>query len=418
MTNSSPQPPLPPRPNGSPQERGKKRVVTFDEAIAIFVAFATIGFILFWSLNYRKEGFSLSDWKNVWLFFQDESESIRGTISSQIKRDNILIGKTDSDTSELTSKYIGKKSESSVGLDTPTINRKPIPLSDLLTTAAPVATGLTAGKPETTTETPTTEVPDQTTEKPPAITDTTPPETTEKPPAITDTTPPETTEKPPAITDTTPPETTEKPPAITDTKPKTVFQDVPDTYWAYPFVEKLGKKKLISGSSKNQLFEPNKLITRASMATLISQAFDQPASQKAKNFIDVSKQNATAADIKKAVETGFMKGYSDQEFRPQEKIPRYQVLVALATGLGLKASQDTSKILGQFNDADQIPDWAKEQLAAATEAELVVNPPEVKSDSLQPNREATRAEVAAMIHQALVKLNKLKPIESKYILKP
>ena len=154
------------------------------------------------------------------------------------------------------------------------------------------------------------------------------------------------------------------------------------------------------------------------MATLISQAFDQPASQPAKNFTDVPNQNAIAADINKAVETGFMHGYSDKEFRPLENIPRYQVLVTLATGLGLKPSQDASSILGKFNDPDGVPDWAEEQVAAAAEAGLAVNRPGFSSNFLQPNEPATRAEVAAMIHQALVQLKQLKSIDSQYIVKP
>ncbi|MGD1918127.1 MAG: hypothetical protein ACFCAD_04150, partial [Pleurocapsa sp.] len=53
MTNSSPQDPQNPIP-----ERRKRAAagVTFDEMIAIIVAFSTIGAILFWSLGGRKGG--------------------------------------------------------------------------------------------------------------------------------------------------------------------------------------------------------------------------------------------------------------------------------------------------------------------------------------------------------------------------
>jgi hypothetical protein len=427
MTNSSPQPPVPPRPNEEPEERRKiGGILTLDEMIAVIVAFATIGAIIFWSLGGRKQDFSLSGWLNGWLFPRSETESTTTVISSKIKQDKVLEGKTESDTSELTSKYIGSKPQlSSEKLDTKAISPSVGASSKLASKAAPIATGLALGTSgmiqspptETAEKTPaTTEtIPPETTEKTPATTETIPPETAEKTPATTETIPPETTEKTPATTETTPPETTEKTPATT---PKIAFKDIPDTYWAYPFVEKLGEKKLISGFSEDNTFEPEKLITRASMASLISQAFDQPANLQAKNFSDVSPQNAIAADINKAVQIGFMKGYSDNEFRPLENIPRYQVLVALATGLGLKPSQDIDQILGQFNDAEGIPDWAKEQVAAAAEAGLIVNPPEVSNNTIEPTKEATRAEVAAMIHQALVKLNTLEPIESQYIVKP
>ena len=197
------------------------------------------------------------------------------------------------------------------------------------------------------------------------------------------------------------------------------LKDVTPDYWAYPFVEQMKDKGLVGNISKNKNFEPDALITRGAMATLISQAFEQqPATKSTKKFKDVSKNNAIAKDIDKAVSTGFMKGYSKDEFRPLENIPRYQVLVTLATGLGLKPSKDADQILQQFGDSSKMPDWAKQQVAAATEAGLVVNPPNAEENSLSPERSATRAEVAAMIHQALVKDGKLNPLESEYIVKP
>ncbi|MCC0176914.1 S-layer homology domain-containing protein, partial [Waterburya agarophytonicola K14] len=196
-------------------------------------------------------------------------------------------------------------------------------------------------------------------------------------------------------------------------------EDIAPTYWAYPFVKQMSDQGLVADLTEDQDFEPDKLITRASMATLISQAFDNKPKNKAiKKFEDVTNKNAIAADIDKAVGMGFMQGYSDDEFRPLENIPRYQVLVTLATGLGLKPSQDATQILQKFGDGSDLPDWAKQQVAAAAEAGLIVNRPNVAANSLSPNKSATRAEVAAMIHQALVKTGKLKPLESEYILKP
>ena len=196
-------------------------------------------------------------------------------------------------------------------------------------------------------------------------------------------------------------------------------RDVTAEDWAYPFVKQMSDRGLVSALTGDQNFEPNKLITRASMATLISRAFDtQPETQGIKQFQDVTNRNEIAADIDKAVRLGFMKGYSENTFRPLENIPRYQVLVALATGLDLKPSQDADQILQKLNGSENLPDWAKEQIAAAYEAKLIVNRPEFGKNSLRPNRSATRAEVAAMIHQALVHEGKLKPLESEYILQP
>ena len=110
-----------------------------------------------------------------------------------------------------------------------------------------------------------------------------------------------------------------------------------------------------------------------------------------------------------------MKGYSDDEFRPAENIPRYQVLVTLATGLGLEPSGDPVTILQNFSDRDQIPKWAISQVAAATEAGLTVNRPGFDLQALKPQEPATRAEVAAMIYQTLQQMDKVPTIDSEYI---
>ena len=152
------------------------------------------------------------------------------------------------------------------------------------------------------------------------------------------------------------------------------------------------------------------------MATLISQAFNQPNIKQIKKFDDIKTGSAISKDTAKSVGIGFMKGYSDTEFRPSENIPRYQVMVALATGLGLKPSGDPINTLQGFSDRKKIPNWAISQVAAATESGLAVNRPTFGLDSLKPAQPATRAEVAAMIYQALKQQGKVKEVKSDYII--
>jgi hypothetical protein len=69
--------------------------------------------------------------------------------------------------------------------------------------------------------------------------------------------------------------------------------------------------------------------------------------------------------------------------------------------------------LNIYSDAAAIPNYAKNSIAAATENRLVVNYPTI--NTLKPNQPATRAEVAALIYQALVRSGKAQPITSPYI---
>lgn len=92
-----------------------------------------------------------------------------------------------------------------------------------------------------------------------------------------------------------------------------------------------------------------------------------------------------------------------------------QVLVALVSGLNLKAPTSPNQILSVYKDAKDIPPYAISKIAAATTNGLVVNYP--NPQILAPNKVASRAEVAAMIHQALVKRGKLEAISSPSIVR-
>ncbi len=61
-----------------------------------------------------------------------------------------------------------------------------------------------------------------------------------------------------------------------------------------------------------------------------------------------------------------------------------------------------------YRDAAQIPKYAVDAVAKTTAAGIVVNYPNLRV--LNPNQAATRGEVAALIHQALVYQGKITPL--------
>ena len=381
--------------------------VTFDEMIAIVVAFSTIGAILFWSLGGRRGGIAnnfLGTGNSSFLIGKDIAANIAdsdaelnfGNLESESDRLQIARDLPESKSSVV----LAPSSEESAVLKLKTQSYdfdpgiKYAPLTGIAT--LPTFTNnrnLNQGIVTEEIEIEEVETEDVEVEVKTPVAD--------APKAKVD----KEVKTPVADAPKKTPSQTEMP------------DDITPSYWAYPFVKKMNEQLEIPEFADDQNFEPDKLITRAGMATLISQAFDmQPENESIKKFKDVSNKNAIAADVDKAVRLGFMQGYSKDEFRPLENIPRYQVLVTLATGLGLKASQNPTQILNKFGDASDLPNWAKEQVAAAAEAGLIVNAPDA-NNSLNPNQAATRAEVAAMIHQALVKTGKLQPLESERIVR-
>lgn len=179
------------------------------------------------------------------------------------------------------------------------------------------------------------------------------------------------------------------------------------THWAKPFIETLAEKQIIAGFADGT-FKPDAPVTRAQFAAIVKNAFSSQQIRTAQSFKDVSSGYWAASAINKAYETGFMSGYPGSLFKPEQQIPKAQVLVSLSSGLKLTPTRPAAATLATFKDAGTIPSYATSGVAAATERNVVVNYPTVSF--LNPNQTATRAEVAAFIYQAMVNQGQLSPI--------
>ena len=190
----------------------------------------------------------------------------------------------------------------------------------------------------------------------------------------------------------------------------TAFKDVAANYWAKAYIEALASQNIIAGFPDGS-FKPNEPVTRAQFATIITKALTPASKRPSIKFKDVASNFWAYAAIQSAYQSQFVSGYPDGTFKPQQQIPRVQALVALANGLGLTANNQN--ILSFYTDAAQIPNYAIAPMAAATARQLVINYPTAKQ--LNPNRQATRAEVAAFVYQALVNAGRAQAIPSSYL---
>jgi uncharacterized lipoprotein YddW (UPF0748 family) len=197
----------------------------------------------------------------------------------------------------------------------------------------------------------------------------------------------------------------------------TPFSDI-QNHWAGLFIKALAQRNIVSGFP-NGTFRPNNSMTRAEFAAIIGKAFSRPTKRQYPGFVDVPTTHWAATFIQKAYETGFISGFPDNRFRPNDRVTRAQVLLSLVNGLeiGSKVKPDLIAALPQlYQDAAEIPSYAREVAAIATRAGLVANYPNVKI--LSPNLAATRADVVVSIYQALVYLEEVSPIQSNYIVVP
>ncbi|MBE9124668.1 MULTISPECIES: S-layer homology domain-containing protein [unclassified Coleofasciculus] len=208
----------------------------------------------------------------------------------------------------------------------------------------------------------------------------------------------------------------ETPATPTETPAETVnFTDVPEEFWASSYIAALVRRDIMSGYTDGT-FRPNSTINRAEFAALLRKAFDQEPTLQTPNFQDITSDFWGWSAIQETTKTNFLRGYPDKTFRPEQPIPKVQVLVALASGLGLETPSSVPEVLQAYQDAEQIPNYATQKVAAATDAGIVINYP--NAQSLNPNQDATRAEVAALIYQALVEAGKAEAIPSEYRVEP
>ncbi len=186
------------------------------------------------------------------------------------------------------------------------------------------------------------------------------------------------------------------------------FSDVSTDYWARDYIEGLAQSNIISGFGDGT-FRPNEPVTRAQFAAILRQAFLQSQPTTAQAFKDVPAGYWATGAIAASRSAGFLSGYPDNTFKPNDRILRVQALVSLANGLKYPAGNPQS--LSNYKDADTVPAYARPSAAAAAQANLVVSYPAL--DQISPNRAASRAEVAAFVYQALVKAGRVNPIAVK-----
>jgi hypothetical protein len=184
-----------------------------------------------------------------------------------------------------------------------------------------------------------------------------------------------------------------------------VFTDVPKQSWSAGYIGELGKRGILDDFGTGK-FDPSKPITRGEYAKMLDRAFaDKPVTGRPFAFEDIPADYPRKEAVDGSVTRGFMTGYSPKKFAPNQPIPRYQLQISLAKGLGLPVSASQDKVLSKFKDAAQMPKYAREKMAAAIDAGLVIK--DKTTNQLKPVQNATRADAAALVYEALVKEGKI-----------
>ena len=185
-------------------------------------------------------------------------------------------------------------------------------------------------------------------------------------------------------------------------------------HWAGPFVDGLLAAGAIAGLPDGT-FRPNRIVTRAEFAAFAMASFpNRPSQRSPRQFSDLSPNFWAYEVLRQAHRTGFLSGFPDGTLRPEQAITRTQAIVAVANGLGLTGGRADDLVI--YRDRAQIPSYAVDALAAATQQRLVVNHPDPLW--LRPLEPMTRGELAATIYQGRVAIGLANRIASPYIVQP
>ena len=184
------------------------------------------------------------------------------------------------------------------------------------------------------------------------------------------------------------------------TAPGATFSDIKN-HANKAAIEALASRGIINGMSKD-VFSPNKTMTRAEFAAIVTRALGLPA-KDTKAFTDVPSSKWYAGYIGAANSSGIVNGVGSGKFNPDGTITRQEAaaMVARAAKLcGLDTEMDagaTRNMLAQFGDYRSAASWATESLAFCYSADILD-----QSDlNIEPTKAILRCEIAQMLYNML-----------------
>ncbi|MDU6115835.1 MAG: N-acetylmuramoyl-L-alanine amidase [Paeniclostridium sordellii] len=163
-----------------------------------------------------------------------------------------------------------------------------------------------------------------------------------------------------------------------------------DGHWAKADIEKFIKLGYVNGYEDNT-FRPENQITRAEFIKLVNRVFHLTEKSNI-SFKDINTKDWYYEDLRIAVKYGYINGYEDNTFRADNPITRQEAMKIITT---LKNNKDSNldKIY-QYVDFREIDSWANEYVEGAIEAGYI-NGDENKL--LKPKGNITRAESVTML---------------------
>ena len=176
------------------------------------------------------------------------------------------------------------------------------------------------------------------------------------------------------------------------------FADVSSSDWFYNDVRYVYEKGIMDGTGADR-FSPNAPLTRAMIVTILYRMAGSPSVSGSSDFTDVAAGKWFAKAVAWAAANGIVNGYGSGLFGPNDPVTREQlaaILYRYAVYGGMTAVT-LEENLGGFADTAQLSAYAIQAMNWAVGQGLING----SGSNLVPKAQATRAQVAAIIHRYL-----------------
>lgn len=177
------------------------------------------------------------------------------------------------------------------------------------------------------------------------------------------------------------------------------FKDVSSSNyaWAVNEIEVLASKDIVTGQGA-ETFAPGSQVTRAEFVALLIRVLELEKEKAGEaRFSDVKEGSWYYEDVQTAVAKGFVSGYDNLNFAPDQRITRAEMAVILSRVLeylGKTGSADGQQ--SGFADSGSIQEWAKKAVAQVAELGLMQGKGE---NRFEAESFTTRAEAAVVVYR-------------------
>lgn len=176
-------------------------------------------------------------------------------------------------------------------------------------------------------------------------------------------------------------------------------------HWAEESIKGWIEKGYVKGYADGT-FKPENDITRAEFIAIVNRSFGFTV-EAAVTYKDVNKSHWAYDEFRRASAAGYIGGFEDGTLRPNNKITRQETAAIISRLLNLKEDKQ-NKVFLALDDVEKIPQWSAGVVSAMV-ANGYMNLR--NGNSFAPAAPATRAEVISALDSSYLSVGEVEPGE-------